>query len=446
MIVHPLRLLVTADFSPSAAPDAARVVAPAGEVVEAAFRALEPEIVVAGTTLTPRSLDDLALPALGEALGSTDSAAIHSLLQDPAFAAFEARWRALDRLASECAAHGQPVEVVLVNSRATDFDERLVSEALGEAHDHPGRGFDLVVIDHSLGMKPAHLERLGQVARWCAALGTPVVAQADPAVFGVRHSIHLGTLPDLAERIAAPKSTAAAQLRAAPESRWIALTLGRWLTRSAHVDTTVPFVEKQIPERPETLPYSSASWLAATGLCRSLLTEGHAGKASGFGVNTIHRDLGMCRVPGLLGKDTPETSTDVRFDDEAATLLLRGGFTPVLDRPQDGVAAFAVLSGLHRAAGPSLSRADSFAHQAFTGAATRFLLQLEGEARERGVSEETAAWLAGQLGEWCGGGEDCATVKVVGNGLAVSLRPGLELDGHAVEAELGLDLSALASA
>ena len=221
---------------------------------------------------------------------------------------------------------------------------------------------------------------------------------------------------------------------------WVTLVIGRYLTRPAWVDPQLPHVEVVTPERPETLPFGSAAWLAASAMVKSLGAHGHLGRAAGFGPDVVHSDLGACRVPGARGADAPETSTNVQFDDRTATILLRSGISPLLDRPQDGVAAFPMLTTHYRPAGPSLTRDESMAHQAHTGAALRLLLQLEGEARERGGSEETAQWLREQFVRWYDTDENAVDVAFEEGSFKIELHPAWTLDGKPVDAELHLSV------
>lgn len=452
----PLRVLVTSDLasSPGAADHAHIDIAAGGDsALEALLAHLRPMVSAGSTTFTPTRLDDLSAPAIHASLSeepdeAARKAALHTILQTPAFADFEARLRGIARFMDACP---PGTKWVYASSTPEDFGEILVNRGLRQADEDPSQSFDLIVIDHAIGARPAHVAQLRLVATWAASLSIPVIAQAAPAAFGVRQAIHLPTLPDFAERINDLKSADLQALRADDAARWITLTIGRFLTRPAWVDPTLPFVETPIPERPETLPYAHAVWLAAAGVIRSLGAFGHAGRAAGFALDAVHADLGACRVPGLLGRDAPETSTDVRFDEEAATMLLRGGFTPLLDRPQDGVAAFAMLATLHRPNGPALNRNGSLAHQVHAGAAARLLMRLEGEAIERGPTQETAAWIEETFMNWYGaavvsdsrqeGDSPPVDVRLETGALRIHLAPGLRLDGQPIETDLQLTLT-----
>ena len=438
-----MRILNSCDLSKG--PDAPSVVRlHPGETatIERVFELLSPELKVLDVMLAPRALSDLEPEALQSALAAAESKHdLAKLLKDPKFAAFEARWRGLATLMQAGGEH--EVEWIIVSTRAADWAGAVIDEGLKPAYADPAAAIDVVVVDHPVGKRASDVEALREVLTWAAAAATPVIAQANPAALGVTHAIHLPTLVDLDERIAAPKSSELGALRADPVSRWLTLTLGQWLSRSPHVEPTLPFFEAPTPERPETQPWASATWLAGAGVIRSLLGSGHAGGASGFAPAAVHKDLGVCRVPGLLGKDAPLTSTDVRFDDETATMLLRGGFTPILDRPQDGVAAFAFLSTFYRApeVGLGLHRSASFAHQALTGAAARELARWEPKVQELGLDGDAADWLKGKLGDWhesIGLSRSDIDVAATADGLDVAIEPELVLDGHKAEIRMAV--------
>lgn len=455
----PLRVLVASDL---AATRRDSVSLPAVEgALAAAFEALAPAIPLSGAPRgakhTPRALDDFAPAAVARALAAhgawpneeaEQTQRLLAALCEPAWVAAEAAWRGLARLIDAAAREGHhAVDFTLHPTTRADVAVQLSDGPLAAAHDDPTRGLSLIVVDHAFDGERSDAAALADLAAWGAALGAPVIAQVSPKVFGVSQAVHVPLLPDLPLRLASLPKKDLDALRRHDDARWLELVFGRWLTRSAWVTEEPRFREEFVPERPETLPYANGVWLAAASLVASHRRAGHAGRAAGFDRHTVHAGLGCVRPPGRPKPGTEPVSIDLQLDDSTAVGLLRAGFTPLVERPEVGVGAFAAHANAWRPDGSRLTRSESIGHQLFAGVAHRIATAAARAAApaalEADLRAALRAWLTSlsvdeaPTPEALGSVEPVSVTRVEG-GLEIHLQPPVRIDGKQVDLTLWL--------
>lgn len=430
----PLELLVA---SPLGAPiigedaDAAVVRLPHGSSIDDAFAALSPTVRIGGLEFAPRSLDDF-LP--------TDPA-VEKLLTSSAFIELEAAWRGLDRVLAATNADGPwPRHLTLLSAPVSD----LVGETtyyLGERLSDP-HAPQLILVDRSFGSSAGDVEELQALGSWGRALSALVIGQASPAMFGVTHAIHVPALGDLDERMVSLKSSGLQSLRCDEDARWLSLVFNQWVTRDRHAETSTGGAERQTPRKPETMPFGRSAWLAAERIVASYGALGHAGAASGFFEQALLSGLGKAKAPGS-SKEDPLVSSEVSLEDACATAMLRSGFSPLIERPEEGIGAFASLANFHRPNGPSLSTGCTASHQLFAASATavvRTALRSSEPPSEAELKAACAGWV-----EALGADEaptepdsDPVDCTLEGNLVHVRFRPALTLEGHSPQLEFSV--------
>ncbi|MEM8712743.1 MAG: type VI secretion system contractile sheath large subunit [Planctomycetota bacterium] len=434
----PLELFVAAPLgAPLAGEDSDGLVTrlAAGASIEDAFAAVAPVLQVAGKEFAPRSLEDF-LP--------TDPT-VEGLLTHGAFIELEAAWRGLDRLLKAVNVPGPwPRNVTLLSAPRGDL--------VGEATHYFGSRMEesaspqLILVDRSFGASPDDADELEALCGWGRALSALVIGQASPAMFGVTHAIHVPALGDLDERMASLKSARLQSLRSDDSSRWLTLVFNRWLTRDRHGATSTGGEEKQTPRKPETMPFGQSAWLAAERIVASYGALGHAGAAPGFFEGALLQGLGRAKAPGA-SKDDPLVSSEVSLEDACATAMLRSGFSPLMERPEESVGAFASLANFHRPGGPSLSTSCTASHQLFAASATamvRAALKAHGRADEAELKAACLGWIDA-LGSGQEAGDpssdpdmDPVDCTLEGDLMNVRFQPALTLEGHSPRLEFSI--------
>ena len=190
--------------------------------------------------------------------------ALDHLLHHPAVQRLEALWRGLHRLVT----HTRPrenIRVALLPAGKHDLRAdflRAGDPALSGLHhhvftrahaSHGGHPYGLLCATFDLG--PDDLDLLRACAGVAALAHAPLIADAAPALFGLRSHAELPRLRDLPAAQAGPRFAAWHAFRAAAEARHVALCLPRFLLRAPHPNETI--------DRPEHLLWGSASLLVA---------------------------------------------------------------------------------------------------------------------------------------------------------------------------------------
>ncbi len=204
---------------------------------------------------------------------------MRAVLQEPAFQTLEARWRALELLASRAE---EAVEITVLDVTRAELladllqgdDTNLDGSALARRVLSPpgGRAFAALIGDFAFGPgadDTALLARLGALA---AAARAPFIAAAAPALVGCQ-SLAGANDPARWEALASDDARRWQTLRRAPAAAWIGLALPRFLARApfgAKTTAIDAFAFEEIEGRPapEALCWANSSFLCALALAR----------------------------------------------------------------------------------------------------------------------------------------------------------------------------------
>ncbi len=206
------------------------------------------------------------------------------VLHEPAFQALEARWRALELLASRAE---EAVEIVVLDVTRAELeadllpgaDATLDGSALAKRVLSPpgGRTFAALMADFAFGPGAGDTALLGRLGAVAAAARAPLLAGAAPALMGCQS---LAGADDAArwEALATDDAQRWQALRRAPAAAWIALTLPRFLARAPYGAKTVAidaFAFEEIEGRPapEALCWASGAFLSTLALARGEETD-----------------------------------------------------------------------------------------------------------------------------------------------------------------------------
>lgn len=216
---------------------------------------------------------DLALAELDRRLART----LRALLQHPAVQRLEALWRGLDRLLAHTRPHDNLRVELLCCSQAelrADFEragdpthaglhQLVYTRAYGS---FGGQPYGLLCATYDFGPDPADLELLRRCAAVAALAHAPFVADAAPALLGLRDHTEIPRLRDLDAAQSGPRFAAWHAFRASPEARHVVLCLPRFLLRAPHSPATTPHQPLRFHEpidRPDQLLWGSAALLLA---------------------------------------------------------------------------------------------------------------------------------------------------------------------------------------
>jgi hypothetical protein len=304
--------------------------------------ALIGQIMSAHSAPAPRAEAPLDAAALGRTMGA--------VLHDAGFRALEARWRALELLASRA---DEEIEIWLLDVSRAELVADLLDEGAADAVEGtalarrlltpPGRrAFSVLVADLPFGPGAEDLSLLGRLGRLAAGLGAPLVAGAAPALLGCRDLAGAGD-PARWPALSPADAERWKALRRTVEAGWIGLALPRFLARAPYGARTgavesFPFEEIDGQPEAETLCWASSAFLCALTLARAADADG------GDGADEID-DLPFFSFRNQ-GELEMYPLTEVFWGQRAADAALARGLTPVLGARDRNVARIVRLQSI----------------------------------------------------------------------------------------------------
>jgi len=365
------------------------------------------------------------------------AAEIDGALHSPAFQRIESAWRGLRLLLEET---GDAVAVDVLSVPRAKLAARL-RPLLDQELDRPDSAA-LILLDFDFSHRPADLALLRELAGSAKVLQAPLVATASAAFFDLRFLVQAIALPDLLSRLRTPAHTGWLEFQSSEPSRWVVLTLNRWLQRAPHTDET-GYAERVTESEPDTYLWGRGAWFVAAAAARSIRSYGQAVdlagmQAGGFGGLPTRAYPTAANATAPLAVEVPLTEMQVLEFSRAA-------FTPIV-APLRGERAFIPMAvTVHRLTPTKLTIEGTLGYQMLAGRLARFCGQMLDELPAGGAAECAAflrAELLGFLGPFAGESpEEAVRVEVreetVGErtvALAdVSVRPKITLEGKSPE-------------
>lgn len=216
-----------------------------------------------------------AIDALLAALDRRLALTLDALLHHPAVQRLESLWRALHRLVAPLHPHDN-IQIDLLPLRRCELEHDLCHREPEHGglhhlvHDlahasHGGRPYGLLCAAFDFGPDPADITLLRRCAALAARAHVPFIADAAPALLGVRSHTQIPQLRDLHAAQSGPRFTSWHELRAAPDARHLALCLPRFLLRPPHDSDRTPstFHHRESLYDPEHRLWGPACFLVA---------------------------------------------------------------------------------------------------------------------------------------------------------------------------------------
>ena len=187
---------------------------------------------------------------------------LSSILRDPSLQALEASWRGLHYLVSNTET-GQSLKLRLLNAtpkairedleHAVEFDQSRLFKLIYEIEfgTYGGNPYSCLVADMYFDRDAESIDLLKRLAQVAAAAHAPLVAAADPKMFGLPSFDTLGKPRDLSQIFEGAELIEWRDFRELEESRYVTLTMPRFLLRLPHgsrPDPTFPFRESVLEE------------------------------------------------------------------------------------------------------------------------------------------------------------------------------------------------------
>ena len=328
---------------------------------------------------------------------------LDSVVHHPAMLELEMAWRGLDYLASRGGAEAGEITPlvleVLVTSTGEDYMARFREQVFDPDYDdRVDVPLAAVIADQNFDHQAASIDRLTRLAGLANALQVAFVAGAGATMFGLKNLAHLPAMPDLVTRTTGGPYAALAAFQKDNISRWVCLTVNRFLLRNPWGDGApagdadgFAYKETVDPAHPEWLPWGNAGWAVGASLARSYAEHGHTAASDGLSGTGGHHGLPTRELVQSATKRVRAT-TEIVLPDEKAWELCRAGFTPFVGMVDGDIAYFPFLGNIYRPRTGSITTDQALTWQLYAGQLTHVVLKLTSRM-PAGDPEGACRWL-----------------------------------------------------
>jgi type VI secretion system protein ImpC len=271
-----------------------------------------------------------------------------------------------------------------------------------------GEPFGVLIADYYFDNSPPDVELLSSMAKIAAAAHAPLISAADPGALLMDSWQELANPRDLSKIFQTPEHAAWRNLRSSEDSRYVGLTLPRFLGRIPYGAKTAP-VENFNFEEVTQGDASKYLWLNAAyamglninqsftqfGWCSQIRGIESGGAISGLPVHTY---------PSEDGGVDMTCPTEIAISDRRELELANNGFMPLVHCKHTSVAAFIGAQSLHSPQQyddpDATSNAQLAARLPYLFATCRFAHYLKCIVRDKIGSFKERADLEGWLNSW----------------------------------------------
>lgn len=360
---------------------------------------------------------------------------INLILHNEEFQKLEGSWRGLQYLVSNTETDSmlkvrvlniskKELHKTLKRFKGVTWDQspvfkKLYEEEYGQLGGEP---FGCIVADYYFDHSPTDVETLGELAKTAAAAHAPVISAAAPTLFQMESWQELSNPRDVANIFTTPEYAAWRSLRDSEESRYIGLTLPRFLARrpyGAKSDPVDDFDFEEDASGPDVSKYTwaNAAYAMATNITRSFKLYGWCSRIRGIESGGAVAHLPTHTFPTDDGGLDMTCPTEIGITDRREAELAKAGFMPLVHKKNSDLAAFIGAQSLHRPAQyddpDATANAALAARLPYLFATCRFAHYLKCIVRDKVGSfkgpDDMKAWLSNWLTQYVEGAPEHAS-------------------------------------
>lgn len=233
-----------------------------------------------------KTMLDQQIAAIDEKLSSQ----LDAILHNPEFQKLESAWKGMKFLVDRTDFRKNiKIEVVNISKQALleDFEDSpetiqsgLYKHIYTQEYDTPGgEPVGAIVSNYEFTSKPQDVTLLQNVSKISAAAHCPFIASVGPQFFSKKNPSELPAIEDLANYMERAEYLKWKAFRESEDSRYIGLTLPRFLLRLPYGPDTIPvkeftYKEKVTGDQHEKYLWGNASFALAANLSRSFADNG----------------------------------------------------------------------------------------------------------------------------------------------------------------------------
>jgi type VI secretion system protein ImpC len=216
-----------------------------------------------------------------------------------------------------------------------------------------GEPFGALIGDYYFDHSPADAELLGEMAKIASAAHAPFIAAASPKVMAMDSWQELSNPRDLTGIFGTPEYAAWQSLRKSEDSRYIGLTLPRFLARRPYGAKSDPVEEFGFEEdtqgaRSENFCWANAAYAMGVNINRAFKLYGWCTNIRGVESGGAVEGLPTYTFPTDDGGVDMACPTEIAITDRREAELAKNGFMPLIHRKNTDFAAFIGAQSLQK--------------------------------------------------------------------------------------------------
>ena len=215
-----------------------------------------------------------------------------------------------------------------------------------------GEPYGCLVADYHFDHSPPDVEMLGEIAKVAAASHSPFISGLSPEVMRMESWQELANPRDLTKIFQTPDYAAWNSLRESDDSRYLGLTLPRFLARQPYGARTNPVDEFDFEEDVEgshhnRYCWANAAYAMAVNINRSFKLYGWCSQIRGIESGGAVEGLPTHTFPTDDGGVDMKCPTEIAISDRREAELAKNGFMPLVHKKNTDFAAFIGAQSLH---------------------------------------------------------------------------------------------------
>lgn len=272
-----------------------------------------------------------------------------------------------------------------------------------------GEPYGCFVGDYEFSHSPQDVELLGMISQISAAAHAPFLAAASPTAMQMDSWQELTNPRDLTKIFSTPDYAPWRALRESEDSKYIGLTMPRFLARLPYGANTDPVEEFDFEEETGSADSSKYCWAnsayaMAVNINHSFKEYGWCSRIRGIESGGAVEGLPVHTFPSDDGGVDMKCPTEIAISDRREAELSNNGFLPLIHRKNSEFAAFIGAQSLHKPAeydDPDASaNAALAARLPYLFASSRFAHYLKCIVRDKLGSFKERAEMQRWLQEW----------------------------------------------
>lgn len=328
----------------------------ASDAVVTAVNTLADQLVTSEMTVGDDAIK--AIEALVAEIDSRIAQQMNEILHHEEFQKLEGAWRGFSHLVNNTETDEmlkirvlniskKDLHKTLKKFKGTAWDQSPIFKKLYEEEygQFGGEPYGALIGDYYFDHSPVDVELLGEIAKVSAAAHAPFITAADPALMHMGSWQELCNPRDLTKIFQTVEYASWRSLRDDEDSRYVGLTMPRFLARQPYGAASNPVEEFSFEEETEGPDHSKYVWANsayafAVNVNRSFKMHGWCSRIRGIESGGAVEKLPVHTFPTDDGGIDMKCPTEIAISDRREAELAKNGLMPLVFRKNSDLAAF----------------------------------------------------------------------------------------------------------